>query len=471
MMLVKKIIIALLCFIMPCYATNNQTSALSPVLLNNRFLFQITIELADFALPAGIHSGATAQYGSHYLFIAGRTNGLHGFNNDTHNFPPDQQNTTVFVVNVHTKTVQSRSLYDASSGLNQNQIDTLSVTSPQSYQSGNTLYITGGYGVDTGSGTFSTKDTLTAIDVQGLIHWVTHPQSSTLASSFIRQISDPVFQVTGGAMYQHGDNPTLLIFGQNFTGFYTALSSGVYTQQVRRFYIIDDGKHLGVKVVDSTVPDSNYNRRDLNVIPIIKMHNNKKVPAYVALSGVFTPNGGVWTVPVEITAEGTPFMADPNLDTTFKQGMNNYACPHVELLAPNSSMYSVLFGGLTFEYYDTSGFATDGEIPFTNQVTIIQRTSDGLYRQYLSPFQYPTIASTASNPGNTLLFGAGGTFIIAPNMPLYANRVLKLEKIKRPTVIGYIVGGIQSTLPNTFTSSDSAASPYIFKVTLTPFDR
>ena len=35
-------------------------------------------------------------------------------------------------------------------------------------------------------------------------------------------------------------------------------------------------------------------------------------------------------------------------------------------------------------------------------------------------------------------------------------------------VVGYIVGGIQSTLPNTNVESDSAASPYIFTVTLVP---
>ena len=34
-------------------------------------------------------------------------------------------------------------------------------------------------------------------------------------------------------------------------------------------------------------------------------------------------------------------------------------------------------------------------------------------------------------------------------------------------MIGYIVGGIMSTLPNTNVRSDTAASPYIFKVTLT----
>jgi hypothetical protein len=51
---------------------------------------------------------------------------------------------------------------------------------------------------------------------------------------------------------------------------------------------------------------------------------------------------------------------------------------------------------------------------------------------------------------------------------MYSNGVLNLAKIKHPTIIGYIMGGIQSTLPNTDFQSDSAASPYVFKVVLTP---
>lgn len=456
-----------MCVATTVFASNNQTDDLSPVLVD-QLPFIITIEQADFSLPAGIHSGASAQYGGQYLYIAGRTNGLHGFNNDNNNFPPDQQNSTVFVIDVLTKKVYTRSLYDSSSGLTQAQIDTLSVTSPQYYQSGNRLYITGGYGVDTSTGTFSTKAVLTAIDVPGLIAWVTHPQRSTQASSFIRHISDPLFQVTGGAMYQYGQHPTLLIFGQNFAGFYNGASNGAYTQQVRRFNIIDDGEFLGFITQNATSQDPNYRRRDLNIIPIIRSVDHQKVPAYVALSGVFTLDTGVWTVPVEISADGNPFMSDPIVDATFKQGMNNYACPHVELLSAQGNMYSILFGGLTFEFYDGTDFLTDPEIPFTNNVTVIKRSKSGVYSQHLSPNQYPTIVSTASNPGNTLLFGAGGTFVIAPNMKLYSNNVLKLKKIKRPTVIGYIIGGIQSTLPNTNTTSDSAASPYIFKVILTP---
>lgn len=451
-------------------ASSNQTSDISNVLVNQDLPFTISIEQADYTLPIGIQSFASAQSGANYLFIAGRMNGLHGFDSVGNDFPPDQQNTNVVVLNVSTQKTYMRSLYDPLAGLTQAQIDTLSATSPQYYQSGNRLYITGGYGIDTASSTFSTKDTLTAIDVPGLIDWVVNPQTNQLAKSYIRQISNPVFQVTGGAMFQFNQDPTLLIFGQNFIGTYTSSSNGIYTKQVRRFNIIDDGKTLGVVVQPATGQQEAYRRRDLNVVPIIKINSRtgKKVPAWVALSGVFTENGGIWTVPVEIATNGSTLMANPALASTFKQGMNNYVCPRLGLLAGNGDNYTVLFGGLTFEYFQAGSFDTDAEIPFTNNVTAIKYSQNGQYQQYLLPCEYPTILSTFSNPGNILLFGAGGVLMLAPNLPIYSNNVLDLTKLKAPTVVGYIVGGIQSTEANTSSRADSAASPYIFKVVLSP---
>lgn len=83
--------------------------------------------------------------------------------------------------------------------------------------------------------------------------------------------------------------------------------------------------------------------------------------------------------------------------------------------------------------------------------------------------EYPVIPSTGSNPGNRLLFGTEAVFIPHDDIALYVNNVIQLDALpKAPTVIGYIVGGIMSTLPNTNTSADSTASPYIFKVILTP---
>lgn len=451
----------------------NQTSTLSPIFPEYDVPFRIQIEQADFSMPNGIHSYAAAEYDSKWLFLAGRTNGLHGFSSTNTNFPPQQQNDVVYVVDPINKTVASRSLNDPSSGLTQKQIDLLSVTSPQAYQSNATLYMTGGYGYVSSNGNFTTKDALTAIDIPGLMNWVNNTSTNETAAQHIRQISDPAFQVTGGYMNQIGNNPTLLVFGQNFTGFYSDNSNGNYTQQVRRFYIIDDGSTLAANILPPSPldQDPNFRRRDLNVVPVISKENGQLTEGLVALSGVFTLDTGVWTVPVEINAQGVPSMANPSLPGTFKQGMNNYVSPTLGVYSEKTGdMYTTLLGGISFGYYDDNGvFQTDPEIPFINEVTTVGIDQDGNYTQYLMSGEYPVILSTQTNPGNRLLFGAGGDLMTAEGIPLYSNGVLNLDALpNEPVVAGYIVGGIQSTLHNTNTRADSAASPYIFTVTVLP---
>lgn len=452
-------------------SADNQTPDTSSIYPENDLPFRIQIEQADFSLPNGLHSGVKATYKGKWLFLAGRTNGMHSFNFDNNNFPPSMQNQVVYVVDPVKKTVVSKSLTDPSSGLTQHQVDLLSVTSPQYYRTGQTLYITGGYGVDTSSGLFSTKDVLTAINVPGLIHWVLDAYPGETAAQHIRQISDPIFRVTGGYMTKIG-HTTLLVFGQNFQGFYLPSSSGEYTEQIRRFKIYDNGKKLAVKILPSKplIQEPNYRRRDLNVVPIVQVKCGFSVPALTALSGVFTLTGGIWTIPVIISANGNSTTKDANDPEAFKQGMNNYACATLGLFSRrHEEMYTLLLGGLSYGFFDNGVFETDEEIPFINQVTTIKLDKHGDFKQYIMSGQYPVIISTQSNPGNPLLFGAGAYMIQNPSLPAYRNGVLKLDGLcKEPVLLGYIVGGIQSTLPNTNVASDSAASSYIFKVTLVP---
>lgn len=447
---------------------DNQTPTVSPILPGTNLPFQIEVELADFSLPIGVQSNVFAQYRGKWLLLAGRINGLHGFDPGDDNFPPNQQNRFVIVVDPCHKTVKMRALTDPDSGLNQTQVDSLSTTSPQGYQKGKTLYMTGGYGVDSLTGDFSTKDILTAIDVPGLIHWVTDPCPGETAAQHIRQISHPVFQITGGYMTQFSHEPTLLVFGQNYQGAYHPDVNGDYSRQVRRFDIIDDEYHLDVVVRSSKpmIPDPSYRRRDLNVVPVIEFCRGKPRRMLAALSGVFTLSGGAWTVPVSITPNGKPSMADPFNPETFKQGMNNYNCATLGLFSKkHQAMYTILFGGISYGFFENGQFQTDSELPFINQITTIEIDKHHHFQQYIMDATFPTIISQQSNPGNTLLFGAEAVFIPNRQISTFATDIFNFDKLhNRRRLLGYIVGGIQSTLPNTNSSSDSAASPYIFKV-------
>lgn len=459
---------------------DNQTAMLSDIESDDALPFDIKLKVANFSLPMGVQSYIHGIYDDKWLIITGRIGGLHGFVlNSTNNFPVNEQNTFVFVIDPIKKKTYVRSLLDEDSGLTQAQVDILSVTAAQGYQSCSTLYITGGYGVDSATGRLNTKNSLTAIDIPGLIHWVVNPRCGETAAQHIRQIFDDIFKVTGGYMNRTGNNPSLLIFGHEFNGFYEDPIQlppvfQQYTEQVRRFEIHDDGFNLSFtpKKPLPFIPDPNYRRRDLNVVPIVKREHSKLKKGFVALSGVFTETTGIWTVPVEITEKGRPSMADPSLPSTFKQGMNGYDCATFGMFSKKTGdMYTILLGGMSLEFFDetTGTFEINNEIPFISQTTTIRINKHGKYTQhFMKDGGFPNIISQTVNPGNQLLFGSECEVFLLDNIPKYSNGVLKLDKIKKRTRIGYIVGGIQSTLPDTNTQADSSPSKYIFEIIVEP---
>lgn len=481
----KNVLISLAIGMCPGYgwsqSTANQTDMLSQIYSGEELPFSLEIETADFQLPFGIHSFVSGNNKGKWIFLAGRRNGMHTFNDNPDNFPPSEQNDTVIVVDSIKKKVYTRSLRDPDSGLTLDQIESLSVTSPQFYQvkvrcgKSHRIYMSGGYGFSTTLNDYTTWPLLTAIDMEGLIHWVVNPSPGETAAQHIRQTSHPMLAVTGGYMDQLGGrkNPTLLCLGQDFEGpYFFGINSQWYTEQVRTFYIKDDASGLSVKFKDPKpfMRDPNLRRRDLNICRVLrKGRNGNLIQQLVAFSGVFTKMDGIWTVPVSIFADGQTVMQDPTAMTTFKQGMSNYACANVGLYSRRSGViYNVFLGGISYGVFSDGNFVTDPAFPFTNQISVISSSNETDFKQYFVSAAYPVILSTSSNFGNPLLFGSGAQFIREKNIPEYLEEVLKLDKIKKRTTVGYIVGGIQSTVPNTETASDSAASPYIFKLIVNP---
>lgn len=467
-----KILLPLLTLSAALFAgtTSNQTDELTPILPPDALPFEIAIEVSDFQLPIGLQSFVYATYDNKWLLLAGRVNGMHGFN-PTNNFPPRAQNGNIYVVDPVRKTVVSRSLTDPSSGLSQAQIETLSVTAPQYTQSGSTLYMVGGYGFDSATGSFSTKSTLTAIDVPGLISWVEGSKGKAVNS--MRQTSHPLLQVTGGFLTRTAPHqPFLLIFGQSFTGAYTGSGAGytqVYTQQVRPFQLIDNGTDLYIKPGKEFPRNPNYRRRDLSVLPIVQQSGNSYSLGVVALSGVFTLDAGVWTVPVLINGDGTSLMPSPSDPNTFKQGMNNYDCARTGLFSKErNEMYMLLFGGISYLTVSGGSFVPDSEDPFINSVTTVQIDAQGSFHQYLMENEYPLILSPFGDIGHPLLFGAEARFITANTLPTFPNGVFSFDALGSSRILlGHIVGGIQSSQANNSAPLiDSAASPYIFSVYL-----
>ena len=443
----------------------HQTSTFSPVVVDGSLPYRIELVPFDVGAPLPtLHSYAKAQWDGKWLLIGGRTNGLHAFTqNGFENFPPAFQNRDVWVIDPVNRESWHRSLNDMSSGLTVAQVDSLSVTNNQFYQSGDQLYMTGGYGYQTDFD-FVTFDTLTAIDVPGLMNWV--QGADTTAATQIRQLHDPLFTVTGGAMYAMGGR-THLVFGQDFQGEYTPFGNGAYTNQVRSFTIVDDGQQLLIQSVTASEPNDDFRRRDLNVVPVIRSREDGSLTEELrVLSGVFTPEGGAWTVPVEISTSGVPSMPDAAAADTFKQAMNTYHSAKIGLYSEHSNeMHMLLFGGISLNYFDseTQSIVRDDFLPFTNQSTSIVIDGRGNYTQHLLPVEFPEIFDNES--GNRLRFGTNAEFMLADGIPTYENGVIRLDAIDEMRILGYIVGGIAADKPN---NGNTAATGRIFEVLYTP---
>lgn len=446
---------------------DNQTKNTSPVSLEADKL-PYEVKLVRVATPRPLptlQSFAVGEYQGLWVLFGGRTNGLHNFTNDPlKNFPPSDQNRRVWVIDPTTWKVWSRSVAD--SKLTDDQVDELSATATEHLQLGDTLYVVGGYGYQRSISDFRTFPTLTAIDLGDLVDWVRHKTNKDL-SKLIRQTRDETLRVTGGEIELVGTR-VVLAFGQNFKGGYGGTHVQTYTGQVRSFDIFDNGEKVRIANVDVKPKTPNYRdfrRRDYNLVPIYIPEPARGDPRVVALAGVFTLTDGIFTVPVEIDADGRPTMADPTAKGTFKQGMNGYSSAHAGIFdAKTGASHTLLFGGISLVTYqpENGDFVTDDKIPFTSQVTSVVRRADGSYRQFLVG-NFPAVKGP---DGDRFRFGADAEVFLAPETPVIGNGLIDLAELPKgeETMVGWVFGGIASNKGN---DGRSVASNEVFEIRLT----
>lgn len=430
----------------------------SPAVANAKNL-GYTIKVTPVTIPGllGVQSAVTAESGGEGLIFGGRTNGLHGFDGapGSDNFPPDDQNRTIQVVDPTTGQVWSVNW--SQTGLPASETDPLTSTAQEFLQVGNTLYVIGGYGQDSSTGQLVTFDTLTAINVPGLIRDV---KAGAGFANDIRQTQDFRLRVTGGDLGAIG-NRFYLVFGQDFEGDYTPSTpepfTQIYTDTIGSFQIVDQpGQPLGIAGYSAQVDPVNFRRRDGNLHAIV-LPNGQQGLEYDG--GVFTPgnNGTGYRNPVIIGPDGVG-----RVDFGYQQFFNQYTSPKIPLFsASTGSMQTVFLGGIGLFHFDptTGKLSEDPGLPFTPDITDQVTSANGLTREYSILPQLPGF------------FGASASFFQNPSLPTYANGVIQLDGLHGPTVLGYMFGGIESTAANTFQGQPTFATPDVFLVTLVPNKR
>lgn len=409
--------------------------------------FQISIQPMDFPALNGIQSFSFGQADGKWLIIGGRIDGLH-MRQPFGAFRPAGKNTQLTVIDP----VKLQQWHAPLSGLSSNLQDQLSATNMQFHQEGDMLYLIGGYGFSDSLRKFTTYEKLTAVDVPEIIDAIINGKS--ISSSF-RQMTDTGFAVTGGHLKKINDN-YYLAGGQKFVGRYNPMGPDhgpgffqQYTDQVRKFNIVDNGTALGISNYEVVTDTPAFHRRDYNVIPQI-LPNGKE--GLTLFSGVFQPTADIPFLN-SVTMDGEKYA----IDNRFAQYYNHY---HSAVLPVYSSkkneMHNVFFGGIA-QYYDSAGvLIQNDEVPFVKTIARVTRNSKGHLAEYKLPVEMPA------------LLGAGSEFIPLASVPQFKNEVIKLDELPADTtLVGHIYGGIASSQPNVFfinTGEESVASSKLFKV-------
>lgn len=453
----------------------HQTTRLDNPKTPNTIPYQLELRQVELSgeVPT-LHSYAAAHYDGLWLMIAGRTNGLHGMTG-RNAFDPAFENRNVWVIDPSSGATWHKSLENTAAGnLSTDIIDSLSSVNTQFTQTGSYLLITGGYGFRRSIANHTTYATLTVIDIPALMNWVQAPQGTetSLAADHIQQIQDDYFKVTGGGLERIGDKYQL-IFGQNYEGAYRPFLNGIHTQQVRRFQLasfqplalLPDSKR-------ATTPHPDFRRRDLNVQPLLEKQQSYPfalIEKAMVLGGVFTLEGGGWTLPVIIAADGEVSQQIPEMPGTLHQSVQPYHCVKVSMFhSISEEMHTVLFGGISLKYWDETAqdYLTDENLPFVNDVTSVVRYHNGSIQQFRMPFLFPKIMAPWDN-NKQLRFGTNAEFFPDPQIPRLTSKVIDLAAIRQSSRLGWIHGGIIADAPN---SGVTAASGYVFEVWLHPED-
>jgi hypothetical protein len=414
--------------------------------LNAQNNFNFYLEPVNISNLGGIQSFSHGEYQGKWIIMGGRLDGLHqrqpfaAFSNVGHN---DQ----IIVVDINAETSQSYPTASLPGPL----YDQLRSTNMQSYQQDSLLILVGGYGYASAQADHITHPYVTIVNLKGLLNALSTGASITPHFS---QILDQDMAVTGGYL-EKLYNSYYIVGGQRFDGRYNPHNGPSFTQSytsaVRRFELVNNNGAFSINWQNAYNDTALFHRRDYNVLPQIGLNGEE---AMIAFSGVFQQNVDLPYLNA-VYVDSSSYNEIPN----FSQYYNHYHCASIAMYDSSAqAMHNVFFGGIA-QYYDLNGVLTqDNNVPFVNTIARVSRDAQGNYSEHKLAAEMPS------------LLGAGSEFFIAENTPKTASDIIKFDQLSGDTIlIGYILGGIESSAPNIFnsnTGTQSSASGKLFKVYL-----
>jgi len=416
---------------------------------SQQFPFDLRLDVMEIkGLPA-LQSYAYATGQGKWLLVGGRKDGLHR-RQPWATFDEEGQNKYIYVVDPVKKQVWKRSLDKLPVSIQEQ----LQSTNMEFVQSGNRLILAGGYGYSKTADDHITYPYLAVLQVDELILSVINGKP---LGKHIVQAKDERMAVTGGRLAKIADT-FLLAGGQQFDGRYNPHGpdhgpgfTQQYTNEIRKFTIVIDKEIPLIKNYSALKDTVNLHRRDYNLVPQVFKNDE---PGYTMFSGVFQYNEDIpFTNFVDI--KGGSYTVNNSFDQRYSH-YHNAVLPMFDRVT--GTMYSIFFGGIARYFTDSAGKIFENkDVPFTKTISVIIRKDDQVQEIYL-PIQMPGY------------LGAAAEFIFMPDVKLYSEGIIDAGLPENEDIlIGYIVGGINSSAGNIFfenTGEESSANGSIIRVYL-----
>jgi hypothetical protein len=388
--------------------------------------FTVHILPSQITAVRPMHSGAVAIHNGKWIFIGGRRDGIHIMQAGMA-FDETFRNDSIFIVDPVSNTIATAGMQQ----LQQQIYSAASSSNMQYYQDGNRLYMIGGYGKDDNTFTWITFPSLIRVDLDSLVADVTN---NLPISNCFTQYIDSNLAVTGGALEKF-DSTYYLVFGHNFRGRYSKQNLGLFTQhyttEIRKFNILDSAGVLSVTNYTAVSDTDLFHRRDFNFIPQIFPDHER---GFTVFGGVFQKNADQpYLTPIDITKDSIHHISG------FNENLNQYSTASMPVYdSLNNAMHTIFFGGISLYTLDTvsGNLVQDTLVPFVSTISMITRDSLG------------NLTESKIQENMPALKGTNAVFIPVAGVPVIDGKFIDVNSLSGNTLVGYLVGGIHSDLPN-----------------------
>jgi len=484
--------------------------------------FPYKLEITETALKNAPHlqSFAHAVDGTNWLLFAGRTNtkdtkkgekddgGLHNMNANysSTSFPPPSFNKNIFVYDVAIDATQSISVEDLLGivekefsmylGILAENISVFQNTNSQVKQSGEFMYLVGGYGpkdILDPTSDYVTYNQVAKIHVPSLINLVKGDYAAVDKDKLFAFGKHENLIATGGELQATGtgDNFALYLVGGHCFG--TNCYNGQKYQDAAYEFTVAPTKgkdslialtvSLGEVLSDVSDPkspaadnDSQMRRRDGPILPQLFKNapGTDAQQGFAFFAGVFKPgddpleawNDALYFHPGFVNTENKLYTIDSAYD---QKNYNVYSCPNFVIYDEKSeTVHSFLMGGIGDGKTDPAGNLSG----FTNTAMHIETSVVNMKSTNTLISPENLFNKNKDNAPN--FYGAEAIFFNSDEVFTYKldkteTELLDISKFGDSDVfVGYIFGGIEAfeSNPASYGPRKSRASNKVWKVTL-----